>query len=79
MDLTFSDSEEAFRHELRGWLEANLPTGWGTAEQPELETLEEEVRFLVEWQKRLHSGGWVGVHWPRQYGGRGGYNTGGQG
>jgi alkylation response protein AidB-like acyl-CoA dehydrogenase len=71
MDLTFSDPEEAFRHELRGWLAANLPPGWGTAEQPELETLEEEVRFLVEWQKRLHSGGWVGVHWPRPYGGRG--------
>jgi len=25
----------------------------------------------IDWQKRLHAGGWVGVHWPRKYGGRG--------
>src|SRR5918912_1440353 len=24
-----------------------------------------------DWQRRLHEGGWAGVHWPREYGGRG--------
>jgi len=71
MDLTFAAPEEAFRSELRAWLHDNLPPGWGTEAFPEPETLEAEVTFLVEWQKRLHSGGWVGVHWPREYGGRG--------
>jgi alkylation response protein AidB-like acyl-CoA dehydrogenase len=71
MDLTFSAEEEAFRRRLGDWLAANLPAGWGSEAQPEFATLEEEVRFLVDWQKRLHGGGWVGVHWPRQYGGRG--------
>ncbi|GIW40225.1 MAG: acyl-CoA dehydrogenase [Candidatus Binatia bacterium] len=71
MDLSFRPSEEAFRAEVRGWLERNLPPGWGTEAFPEPETLEEEVRFLVDWQKKLHAGGWVGVHWPREYGGRG--------
>jgi alkylation response protein AidB-like acyl-CoA dehydrogenase len=71
MDLTFSETEEAFRRELRTWLVDNVPPGWGTEEFPEPESLEEEVRFLVDWQRRLAAGGWVGVHWPREYGGRG--------
>ena len=29
------------------------------------------MRFLRDWQRRLAAGGWVGVHWPREYGGRG--------
>jgi alkylation response protein AidB-like acyl-CoA dehydrogenase len=65
MDLAFSPAEEAFRAELRAWLAANAP-----AERP-AGTLAEEVAFLRDWQRRLHAGGWVGIHWPREYGGRG--------
>src|SRR5215510_10106008 len=75
MDLTFSETEEAFRAELRAWLAANLPPGWGSADHAEPETLTEEVRFLLEWQRKLASGGWVGVHWPQAYGGRGATTT----
>jgi len=25
----------------------------------------------VAWQKRLYEGGWVGLNWPKAYGGRG--------
>jgi alkylation response protein AidB-like acyl-CoA dehydrogenase len=71
MDLRFSPSEESFRSELRLWLESNLPPGWSSGDFPEPQSLEEEVHFLIDWQKRLHRGGWVGVHWPRQYEGRG--------
>ena len=70
MDLTFSPEEESFRAELRAWLAAKVP-----AADPELATLAEEVRFLVDWQRQLAGGGWVGVHWPRQYGGRGATTT----
>ena len=66
MDLSFSPAEEAFRTELRTWLAASLPK-----EIPEPETLDEEVAFLIEWQRLLFSGRWVGVHWPKEYGGRG--------
>jgi alkylation response protein AidB-like acyl-CoA dehydrogenase len=66
MDLSFSPAEEAFRAELRVWLAANLPK-----ENVEPETLGEEVAFLVEWQRKLFSGRWVGVHWPGEFGGRG--------
>jgi alkylation response protein AidB-like acyl-CoA dehydrogenase len=64
MDLTFSDSELAFRDELRAWLEANDP-----GEKPDGE--EEAYVWTRDWQRRLHEGGWAGVHWPKEYGGRG--------
>ena len=69
MDLSFSASEEAFRHELQRWLAENharLVAAGGEAE-----SLAEEVPRLIDWQRHLHSGGWVAVHWPRDYGGRG--------
>jgi len=67
MDLSFSAAEEAFRNELRSWLADNAPAAPGDGEQ----TLAEEVAALVGWQRKLHDGGWVGVHWPKEYGGRG--------
>jgi alkylation response protein AidB-like acyl-CoA dehydrogenase len=66
MDLSFSPAEEGFRAELRAWLAANLPQ-----EMPEPQSLEEEVAVLIEWQRCLFAGRWVGVHWPPEFGGRG--------
>jgi len=69
LDLAFSAAEEAFRAEVRAWLGANLPPGWtGHRDFP---TLADEVAFLRDWQRKLHAGRWVGIHWPRDYGGRG--------
>jgi alkylation response protein AidB-like acyl-CoA dehydrogenase len=68
VDLTFSPSAEAFRAELRAWLAANVPSGDGAEG---LASLDEEFAFLRRWQARLAEAGWVGVHWPREYGGRG--------
>jgi alkylation response protein AidB-like acyl-CoA dehydrogenase len=64
VDLTLSPSEEAFRDELRGWLEENHP-----GEPPEDE--HEAFEFSRRWQRKLHEGGWAGVSWPKEYGGRG--------
>lgn len=66
MDLSFSPGEEAFRAELRAWLAANRPP-----DPFEPATLAEEVAYLVDWQRRLAAAGWVAVHWPKEYGGRG--------
>jgi alkylation response protein AidB-like acyl-CoA dehydrogenase len=66
MDLSFSPAEEAFRAELRAWLRAHAPAAGETPSG-----LAEEVAFLRGWQRRLHEAGWVGIHWPREYGGRG--------
>jgi alkylation response protein AidB-like acyl-CoA dehydrogenase len=66
----YSPQEESFRTELRSWLETNLPEEYN----PEtFETLDEDARFKIrlKWQKKLHAAGLVGVHWPKEYGGRG--------
>src|SRR5206468_954117 len=65
VDLAFTPAEEAFRAELREWLRANIPP------PAEPATLADEVAFLRAWQRQLHDGRWVGIHWPREYGGRG--------
>ena len=64
MDLTLSPQEEAFREELRGWLEENHPG-------PEPEGDEAAFSFRREWQRKLFDAGWAGVSWPKEYGGRG--------
>src|SRR5438270_1478935 len=64
MDLTFTEQQVAFRDELRDWLAANAP---GDAPSNE----DEHYRWRQDWQARLNDGGWAGVHWPVEYGGRG--------
>jgi len=64
MDLTLSPTEEAFRDELRAWLDANDP-----GREPDGD--EAGFRFRRDWQKTLHAAGWAGVSWPKEYGGRG--------
>ncbi len=64
MDLTLSPSEEAFRDELRAWLEENHP-----GEEPPGD--EAGFEFRRDWQKKLHEAGWAGLSWPKEYGGRG--------
>ena len=64
MDLSLSPSEQAFRDELRAWLEANNPGPVPPGDDDAFE-------FLRQWQKKLHEGGWTGLSWPKEYGGRG--------
>src|SRR6478752_4459916 len=71
MDLTPTPEEAALREEIRTWLRANLPWEYGKGLPPRFDDLAEEVTFGREWQAKLASGRWVGVGWPREYGGRG--------
>ena len=64
MDLTLSPNEQAFRDELRGWLAENHPGEEPTGDEAGFE-------FRVGWQKKLHEAGYVGITWPKEYGGRG--------
>jgi len=72
MKLSFSAADEAFRAEVAGWLAANLCG--------EFECIRyrggpgDEHSFVEErkaWERKLHEGGWTGIGWPREYGGRG--------
>jgi alkylation response protein AidB-like acyl-CoA dehydrogenase len=64
VDLTLSPSEEAFRDELRAWLEENHP-----GEPPPGD--EEGFAFRRRWQGKLHDALYAGLSWPKEYGGRG--------
>jgi len=71
MDLNPTPAEAQFRSEIREWLTAHLPTGWGTADYDLPATPEEQVAFARRWQRQLYDGGWAGITWPQEYGGRG--------
>ena len=70
MDFNFSPEEDAFRHEARAWIAANLPEGWGQTRH-ESEDEHERYMFRLDWEKTLFAGGWAGLAWPKQYGGAG--------
>jgi alkylation response protein AidB-like acyl-CoA dehydrogenase len=65
VDFRLNDAEEAFRRRVHDWLAANIPTG----ERPDDPA--EKVAFARRWQRTLNEGGWAGLHWPKEYGGRG--------
>ena len=74
MDFSFSEEDEAFRLELRSWLEANLPAGHRKADfSIEFFADEEGEQWekRLAWHKKMHAAGWIAIHYPKQYGGRG--------
>ena len=66
MDFKLSPTEEAFRDGLRAWLEAHCPREWEKTRQA-LGSPEARAEFLIDWQRRLHAAGYVGLHWPIAY------------
>jgi alkylation response protein AidB-like acyl-CoA dehydrogenase len=70
MDFRDNPDEAAFRKEIRDWLENNIPTDWDRS-QLSLIPPEDRLEMLRDWQRRLHEGGWAGISWPKEYGGRG--------
>ncbi|HEY3065560.1 MAG TPA: acyl-CoA dehydrogenase family protein [Methylomirabilota bacterium] len=70
MDFEFSEQEEAFRKEVRGWLEANLPDDLRGRAFASSRADHEEVRKLRGWQRRMAEAGYVGMDWPSEFGGR---------
>lgn len=65
MDLRDTPEQAEFRARLRAWLTENIPS------EPEPETMPARFHYIVDWQKKLYSGGWVALSWPREYGGQG--------
>jgi alkylation response protein AidB-like acyl-CoA dehydrogenase len=68
MDLTYSDEDEAFRTEVRAWLEAEVPAH---GPPPPPGDWPARRAYDTEWQRKLHDAGYAGVNWPKEYGGQG--------
>ena len=68
MDLNYTPEEEAFRAQVRAFLQAELP-----------QDLRDKLRLgrrlrkddMVRWQKILHRRGWGAGMWPQRFGGCG--------
>jgi alkylation response protein AidB-like acyl-CoA dehydrogenase len=71
MDFHYSPADEAFRLELRTWLEANAPKEGAHTDDPFMEDSLEGWQRRREWHRKMHAAGWVGISWPKEYGGRG--------
>ncbi len=70
MDFADSPDDARFRAALRAWLAENKPA---RAERVphDAASLADEFAFLKAWQRRLFDAGYVGLLWPREYGGHG--------
>ncbi|MEX2238003.1 MAG: acyl-CoA dehydrogenase family protein [Dehalococcoidia bacterium] len=69
MDFRFTDEEEDFRTEVRTFLDREL--------RPEDESEPFDIRSEEMWQnaqgfmRKLAGRGWIAMHWPKEYGGKG--------
>ena len=61
-------SDESFQAELRAWLAANITDEFREKRNM---TFQEKVAVRRAWQKKLFAAGWIGIGWPKEYGGRG--------
>ena len=72
MDFEYTPEQEGFRRELRTWLEANVPQELTVNDPRDLVPSNWEVfKKRRAFQKTLQEAGWIGIWWPREYGGRG--------
>jgi alkylation response protein AidB-like acyl-CoA dehydrogenase len=72
MDFRFTEEEEAFRKQVQDFLAEALPEDWigvdpdGHNEQ----AVEELHQFDLEMRRKLAAKGWLGLQWPKEYGGQ---------
>jgi alkylation response protein AidB-like acyl-CoA dehydrogenase len=71
MDLQLSEQHQRFRDELRAWLAANLERPWRDHLRESGATEDRLVEVRRAWQRKLHAAGYLGLDWPREWGGRG--------
>ena len=71
MDFALTPEQGQFRDEIRAWLRANLPADWGSRSAMGPDSPAELFSFLRQWQRKLFDAGFLGLTWPKEYGGRG--------
>ena len=64
---------QAFKSEVAAWMAENVPSDPGfLLPLTFLEVgTEQQLDFLREWQHKLWQAGFLGMHWPTEYGGQG--------
>jgi alkylation response protein AidB-like acyl-CoA dehydrogenase len=70
VDLRFSAADLAFAAEVRDWLGQHLTGRFADLVGRGGSGNEEFYELRLEWERELHAGGWTGLGWPAEYGGR---------
>jgi alkylation response protein AidB-like acyl-CoA dehydrogenase len=65
--LTYTPEQNRFRHEVRSWMEAQVPS----RPLPSFDASREGFEAHRAWERTLNEGRWGMVTWPESYGGRG--------
>ena len=65
MDLEITPEDRRFRQEVADWLRDNVPSDARPPEGAEARA------FDCAWQRKQYDGGWAGISWPVDHGGRG--------
>jgi len=72
VDFTLTPAQEAFREEVRGWLKTSIPRDWSNRVMASADVPRPEAYELMrQWQRTLYDAGFIGLTWPKEYGGRG--------
>jgi alkylation response protein AidB-like acyl-CoA dehydrogenase len=65
MDYRDTPEEADFRARLRAWLPDHVPAGWR-----QIDDHAEHDRMYRAWHRSLYSAGYMGMSWPKEYGGQ---------
>jgi len=68
MDVRYPPEAEAYREKVQAFLAEHLPADWKGTGALDPEAAEQ---FTLDWRKTLHEHGYLGVSWPKEYGGAG--------
>ena len=73
MDFQYTPEQDTFRAEVRDWLAANLDPALCVDDPKDERVAPDRETFDKRriWQRTMYDSGWVGIAWPKEYGGRG--------
>jgi alkylation response protein AidB-like acyl-CoA dehydrogenase len=72
MKLARSREEESFAEEARAWLNEHLVGEFAQCRGVGGPAGDDAREVRIAWERELAAGGWLGISWPAEYGGRGG-------
>ena len=73
MDFQYTPEQDAFRLRVRSWLAAHLPSELKVEDAMDERVAPNREIFdkRMAWHKQLYQAGWIGLAWPKEYGGQG--------
>lgn len=69
MDSRFTEEQDGFRQEVKGFLAKQLPSDWLHGGAPEEET-DEWWDITQRFLRAMAEKGWLSFTWPKEYGGQ---------